>query len=169
MKSLAGHLLIAPPEERDLDFIGTVILLIQHSEEQAFGVVLNRPTSKTVVKVWKGKKRWKCDQPVYSGGPVAGPLMALHTDTFLGEIEVLPSVYYSVQKGHLEWLIQHPTGPFKIFTSHIDWGPGQLERFLEAGPRRMLPATRDYVFDVEADFWGRMSKLAEPSGGPGAV
>ncbi len=48
MKSLTGQLLVAPQEERDLDFIGTVILLVQHSEEQAFGLVLNRPTSRTV-------------------------------------------------------------------------------------------------------------------------
>ena len=69
MKSLAGHLLIAPPEGRDLDFIGTVIFLIQYSEEQAFGVVLNRPTSKTVAKTLGGKKRCECQQPIYSGGP----------------------------------------------------------------------------------------------------
>ncbi len=166
MKSLAGHLLIAPPQERDIDFIGTVILLIQHSEEQAFGVVLNRPTSKTVGKAWTGKKRWACDQPVYSGGPVASPLIALHTDKFLSEIEVLPGVYYSLQKGHLESLIRHPTGPFKIFTSHVGWGPGQLERFVEAGPWQILPATPDRVFDAEPKFWDRMAKLVEPSGGP---
>ena len=53
MKSLAGHLLIAPQHERDLDFIRTVILLIQHSEEQALGVVLNRPTTTTVRQVWR--------------------------------------------------------------------------------------------------------------------
>ena len=55
MKSLAGHLLIAPQQERDLDFMRTVILLIQHSEEQAFGVVLNRPTTTTARQTWRGK------------------------------------------------------------------------------------------------------------------
>ena len=55
MKALLGHLLIAPQHERDLDFVGTVILLIQHSEEQAFGVVLNRPTTTTVQQAWRGK------------------------------------------------------------------------------------------------------------------
>lgn len=167
MKSLAGYLLIAPPQERDLDFIGTVILVIQHSEEQAFGVVLNRPTEKSVEKVWKEKKRWKCDQPVYCGGPVASPLMALHTEAAIGEIEVLLGVYCSMQKGVLEWLIQHPTGPFKIFSSHVGWGPHQLERFVEAGPWQILPASREHVFDAEANLWGRMSKLVDPSDEPG--
>lgn len=130
-------------------------------------MVLNRPTNKTVGKVWKGTKRWVSDQPVYSGGPVTSPLMALHTEAPLGEVEVLPSVYYSAQKGHLEWLVQYPRGPFKIFASHVGWGPEQLERFLGTSPWRILPAIRDYVFDVEADFWGRMSKLVEQNVRPG--
>jgi putative transcriptional regulator len=48
MNSLAGHFLIAPPDLHDPDFIKTMILVIQHSEEQAFGVIPNRPTNKTI-------------------------------------------------------------------------------------------------------------------------
>ena len=108
MKSLLGHLLIAPPHERDLDFIRTVILLIQHSEEQAFGVVLDRPTPTKVRQAWQGRSRCQHDEFVYTGGPVSSPLIALQTEPFLGEIEVLPGVYYSVQKGHLEQLLRYP-------------------------------------------------------------
>ena len=60
-----------------MDFIGTVILLIQHSEEQAFGVILNRPTTTAVKEAWKGKRRCQCEGMVYSGGQVTSPLMAL--------------------------------------------------------------------------------------------
>ena len=94
MKPLVGHLLITPPEMRDLDFVGTVILLIQHSEEQAFGVVLNQPTTTTMRQAWRG--RCQRDGFLYSGGPVSGPLLTLHTNQALGEIEVLPGVYYFV-------------------------------------------------------------------------
>lgn len=165
MNSLVGQLLIAPPDERDLDFIGTVILLIQHSEEQAVGVVLNRSTTKTVSKVWKAGRRCDCQQVVYSGGPVSGPLMALHTDESLADLEILPGVYYSVQANHLERLVHAPTGPFKMFISHVGWGPGQLERFVEAGRWVTAPATRDYIFDPGPGLWEKLSKPVEPSGG----
>ena len=124
MKPLLGHLLIAPPEVRDLDFIGTVILLVQHSEEQAFGVVLNRPTTTTVRQAWRG--RCQRDGFLYSGGPVSGPLLALHTNQSLGEIEVLPGVFYSVQKRQLDQLVRCPGGSLKMFQSHVGWGPGDL-------------------------------------------
>jgi putative transcriptional regulator len=164
MKTLLGHLLIAPPQTRDLDFIRTVILLIQHSEEQAFGVVLNRATSTTVRQAWQGRSRCQRDEFVYSGGPVSGPLMALHTNPSLGKIEVLPGVYYSVQKRHLETLLHATTHPLKVFQSHVGWGPDQLERFLEDGPWRTLPATTEHVFHAGPNLWEEVSKLAsEPS------
>lgn len=169
MTSLAGHLLIAPPEERDLDFIGTVILLIQHSDEQAVGVVLNRPTSKPVSKVLKTKRRCECQQAVYSGGPVSGPLMAVHTNESLADLAVLPGVYYSVRRRHLERLVHEPTGPFKIFISHVGWGPGQLERFMEGGGWRTAPATREQVFDQGPRLWEELSKPVGPSEGAGPV
>ena len=159
MKSLTGHLLVAPAEERDLDFIGTVILLIQHSEEQAFGLILNRPTTKTVKQSWKGKRRCRCEGMVYSGGPVAGPLMALHTDKYLAEIEVLPGVYYSVQTKQLEELFRCPRQPLKVFSSHVGWGPGQLDDFLRASPWRIVPANSAQVFHAGPGLWEEFSAL----------
>jgi putative transcriptional regulator len=161
MKTLQGHLLIAPPQERDLDFIRTVILLIQHSEEQAFGVVLNRPSTTTVRQAWRGGGGLRRDDEfVYSGGPVSGPLMALHTDPSLGEIEVLPGVYYSVKKRRLKELFDAKKHPMKVFQSHVGWGPDQLVRFLDDGPWRILPAAAEIVFSVGTNLWEEVSKLA---------
>jgi putative transcriptional regulator len=158
MQTLLGHLLIAPPQERDRDFIGAVILLIQQSEEQAFGVVLNRPTTTTLREVLGG--RCQSDAPVYAGGPVSGPLLALHADGSLGEIEILPGVYYSVQKRQLEQLVRSTGHPLKVFDSHVGWGPDQLERFLEDGPWRIVPATAEQVFHAGPNLWEEVSKLA---------
>ena len=153
MNSLAGHILIAPAAEDDPEFIKTVILLIQHSEQQAVGVVLNRPSSKLVNDVWTGKRKSASKQHLYSGGPVPGPLMAVHTDKSQSEIEVLSGVYYSVQKKHLEAIIPQTDLSCKIFDSHTGWGPGQLEQWLEEKSFRVLPAAMEHVFDPEENLW----------------
>ena len=153
MNSLAGHLLIASVIESDPDFVKTVILLIQHSEQQAVGVVLNRPSGKTVDHVWIGKRNRKSQQCVYSGGPVPGPLMAVHTCQPLGEIEILNGVYYSVQKKHIEQIATSSDFLSKIFDSHTGWGPGQLEQWLEEKAFSILPATSEYIFDVGDNLW----------------
>jgi len=93
--------------------------------------------------------------------------MALHTDKFLGEIEVLPGVFYSVRVKHVERLVQRPTGPFKILDSHVGWGPWQLERFVEEGGWKVLPATPEQVFHAGPDLWEQVSKLVEWNAAPG--
>jgi putative transcriptional regulator len=153
MNSLAGQLLIAPDNESDPDFIKTVILLIQHSEQQAVGVVLNRPSGKTIEEVWTGKRNWKSQQRVYSGGPVPGPLMTVHTCQPHGEIEILTGVYYSVQKKHIEKIASGSDILCKIFDSHTGWGPGQLEQWLEEKAFRILPATSESIFDFSDNVW----------------
>ena len=158
MPSLQGQLLVAPRHERDVTFLGTVILVIQHSEEQAVGVVLNRPTTTTIRQVWRGKRRCQRDECVYSGGPVSGPLVVLHTDATLGEVEVLPGVYYSVQAGNLEHLVRYPKHPFKMFRSHVGWAPGQLERFVKDGHWGIVPATIEDVFHAGSGLWEVVSE-----------
>ena len=159
MNSLAGKLLIAPVVESDPDFVKTVILLIQHSEQQAVGVVLNRQSGKTVDEVWTGKRNWKSQRCVYSGGPVPGPLMAVHTCQPLGEMEILAGVYYSVQKKHIEQIAASSDILCKIFDSHTGWGPGQLERWLEEKAFCSLPAKSEYIFDAGDNLWEHWGKF----------
>ena len=42
MQPLKGHLLIASPEMPDDDFAETVILLVEHAEDGAYGLILNQ-------------------------------------------------------------------------------------------------------------------------------
>ena len=46
--SLEGHLLVAAPELNDPNFARSVVLIIHHNEEGAFGLVLTQPTQVTV-------------------------------------------------------------------------------------------------------------------------
>jgi len=154
-KSLQGHLLAAPPHEFDPDFVKTVILLIQHSQQQAVGVVLNRPTETTVKEYWKSVLKKPCDfdGPMHCGGPVPGPLMAIHCCEANSEIEVLSGVYYSVTKKNLDKLVRQPDLRLKVFDSHAGWGPGQLDQQLDAGAWLSAPATAEHVFSDGEQLW----------------
>jgi putative transcriptional regulator len=159
-QSLAGQLLIAPADLDDPDFVRTVVLVIQHSQEKAFGVIVNRPASRTVREAWSGKGRPDNGPGLWSGGPVPGPLVALHDDPSLAELEVLSGVYYAVQKKNLEKLLKRPCGLLKMFDGHSGWGPGQLERWIEAGRWVVATATPETVFDSLPGLWERVARLA---------
>ena len=160
MHSLKGHLLVASPHLLDPNFVRTVVLLIHHSEEGAFGVVLNRPADNTIKELWEqvGETPCESDRRVNVGGPVAGPLMAVHTDKHLGELEILPGVYFAAQRDHLEELFGQKERPYLVFVGHSGWGGGQLENELKEGAWLTTPATADQVFDDDADLWKKVAQ-----------
>jgi putative transcriptional regulator len=160
MENLKGHLLVASPHLADPNFVKTVVLLIHHSEDGAFGVVLNRPADSTIQELWEQVAETPCEieRQVNVGGPVAGPLMAIHTDKRLAEMEILPGLYFAAQRDHLEKLLGQDGLQFRLFVGHSGWGGGQLESELKEGAWLTTPASVDAVFGEDSDLWKRVSQ-----------
>lgn len=158
MKSLQGHFLVASAQLHDPNFIKTVVLLLEHNEQGAFGVVLNRRIDKTIKDLWAEVHEPPCasQQCLNLGGPVSGPLMAVHTHEPLGGVEVLPGVYFSHDKTQLEGLVQQQEHAFKLFIGHSGWGGGQLESEIEQGAWLTTPATSEYIFYDEDLLWAKL-------------
>ena len=160
MKSLKGHFLIASPHLADTNFYRSVVLVIQHDKEGAFGVVMNRPTDNTIADVWDLVSEASCDvrEPVHVGGPVPGPLIAVHCDPVQGEVEIAEGIYFSSSKDSIVQIVSQPQGPFRLFVGYSGWGPGQLDDELQAGGWLTGPATRGDVFSNYEDLWNRVSR-----------
>src|ERR1700681_3550194 len=69
--SLEGQFLVASRELLDPSFARSVVLLVQHSEEGAMGLVVNRPTKTTLAEAWKQVSEAPCPMNglIYLGGP----------------------------------------------------------------------------------------------------
>lgn len=85
--NLSGRLLIASPYLTDGNFLRSVIFVIRHDVEGAFGLVVNRPTDRRfrdLIDLPKSGEPRQDDQ-IYRGGPVEGPLLAIHDLAGIGE------------------------------------------------------------------------------------
>ena len=154
MDSLTGHFLVASPHLGDPNFFRSVVLVIRHDEEGAFGVVLNRPLPGTVADIWKALgTEIQNEQPIYLGGPVTGPLLAVHRDESISEGEVLPDVYYSTHKDSLNHLVTEYEGPYRVFSGYSGWGEGQLESEIEEGSWLTTKATSADIFASPEEMW----------------
>jgi putative transcriptional regulator len=160
MELYKGHFLIATPQLADPNFSRSMVLLIEHSQEGAFGVIVNRPVSKTVQEVWREIGSSPCDsqRPIYLGGPVPGPLMALHDRPSLAELEPAPGVYFSANKHSLDALVLDDDANCKIFVGHSGWDASQLENEIHQGSWRVLPATAENVFSASDEIWETVSR-----------
>ncbi len=135
--------------------------MLEHSHEGALGVVLNRPSPKTVDDVWQSLGEDPVDNldPVFLGGPVPGPIIAVHATEELGEKPVMPGVYMSVQKDVIEQLVRTPDTRLRLYSGHSGWGGGQLEDELKAGGWHTADACTHDVFNTADEIdhlWQRV-------------
>lgn len=158
MQSLQGSLLVAAPALGDVNFFRSVVLMLRHDEDGALGLVLNRPTNDTVATVWQAVGLPPVDgsRHIYLGGPVSGPLMAVHTSKFLAQGEVFPGLFFTSAKEALTKLASAAVKRYRIFSGYSGWGAGQLEEELAAGGWLLTPATIDDVFHDGDDLWHKV-------------
>jgi putative transcriptional regulator len=168
--SLRGQLLVAGPALVDPNFRRTVVLIGEHGDEGAMGVVLNRVSTALVddavppIASLTGP-----DEPVYLGGPVqpqAVVVLADFADVEQAEVVVVDSI------GFLQGEIEDTSAVgelrgVRIFAGYAGWGPGQLEEELEEGAWIVVPARSSDVFTTAPEtLW---SEVLRREGGPLAI
>jgi putative transcriptional regulator len=153
VSSLRGNLLIAAPGLVDPNFWRTVVLVGEHSDEGALGVVLNR-TSETPVDEAVPELAELVDGmgDVHVGGPVQPSAVVVLAD-FADPPDPDALVVESV--GFLPAEVDPDTlGPLRrarVYVGYAGWGPGQLDEELGEGSWIVEPAVADDVFTNEPD------------------
>jgi putative transcriptional regulator len=170
-----GQLLIAEPLLGDPNFDRTVVLMIEHNDDGALGVVLNRPTDLEVDAVLRDWSPLAASPPVlYMGGPVEqNGVLALGRRAAAdvkvpGWTPVLDDV--GTVDLHLEpHELAGALEGMRFFVGYSGWGGGQLEAELAEGAWLVVPAVADDVFAPDPDtMWssvlrrqgGKVSMLA---------
>jgi putative transcriptional regulator len=147
-----GKLLVATPELPDPNFARTVVLVLEHSDEGALGVVLNRPTDTSLVE---SLPRWadRAAPPavVFVGGPVQpdaaiGLARRAAADTDEPDGGGFATLFDRLGTVDLELGPEEITpavDAVRVFAGYSGWGPGQLDG--------ELAAEGWYVCDADAD------------------
>lgn len=155
MKSLKGHLLLASANLLDPNFRRSVVLIVQHDENGAMGLVLNRPTRMTIAEAWSQVSESPCliEAPLHQGGPCEGPLIVLHSRESMGQIEIMDGLYCSTDAQNVAWLVENLVEPIKFFVGYAGWEGGQLEDELAENAWLVAPLSINTVFQTREDAW----------------
>ena len=161
MKSIQGQFLVASRSLKDLNFYQTIVLMIQHNDEGALGLVLNRPTDSGIAEVWEMLSEEPCKEgdAIYLGGPVPGPLIALHDHPDLGDgLGVIDGVYMATEREQLNRLVNSRPKNMRLFSGYSGWAGGQLEQEIEMGGWLTATATRTQIFSEDSTLWSRVTE-----------
>jgi putative transcriptional regulator len=157
-RPLGGHLLVATDSIRDPRFAKTVIYIVRHRAEGAFGLVINLPIGEVPVEL--ALKPFGLEVPpnsglvrVHYGGPVEERRgFVLHTADWSGDgTTVIDSHFAITEDPHILQAIAAGSGPRRsIFClGYAGWGPGQLDAEMTTGAWGVAPADEKLVFDVD--------------------
>ncbi len=165
MENLRGRLLISSGGLYDPNFRHTVVLIGEHNEEGALGVILNRPLSVTVKAAVPPLSSLVPDgELLFQGGPVQP-----ESPILLAEFE-LPSAADLLVFGSIGFLIGDVPEDVgegilraRVYAGYSGWGPGQLEAEMREGSWILDPAQRDDVFTGDPDrLWSRVLQRKGP-------
>lgn len=169
MESLKGHLLIAGPSLVDPNFWRTVVLVGEHSEEGALGVILNRASEAAVAEAVPEFAELVDDiGQMHFGGPVqpsAIVVLAAFVEPERASSLVFDSVGFLPSEVDPDSLGELRRA--RVYAGYAGWGPGQLDGELEEGSWIVELALPEDVFTSEPEtLW---ADVLRRKGGPFGV
>jgi len=158
--TLRGRLLVAAPPLVDPNFDRTVVLLLEHGDEGALGLVLNRPSDTDLDDVLPEWRVLASDPAVvFTGGPVApDAVIALARAEIAraeGFVEVVGDLgTVDLARDPLD--LGAPLEAMRVFVGYAGWAPDQLERELDAGAWFVVDLDRGDPFSATPERLWRL-------------
>ncbi len=151
--SLQGQLLVASPGLLDPNFFRTVVLVTEHNDEGAAGIVLNRPSEAAVAEVVPALEPLVEDgEQVWLGGPVQTEAV-LVVGEFVDPEDAAVPLFGGLGFPSLEEPeeVVPATTRRRVFAGYAGWGAGQLESEIARDDWILEPAQNDDVFTAAPD------------------
>lgn len=150
-------LLVARDALADPYFAKSVVLVMNDFGPGPVGIIINRPTSIRVSRLFPRIKRLaRAPDTVYFGGPVQiGSLWFLFRarSAPAHAVRVLRGVYLSTNPGLLRRLLERPTPMrgLRVYAGHAGWAPGQLQGEIRMGFWKLKRADPAAIFNGVPD------------------
>jgi len=164
-----GRLLVATPPLEDPNFDRTVIYVLEHHDEGALGLVLNRPSEEQLAEPLDAWIDLQSEPPqVFSGGPVEpDALIALartreQLDEAGEDLAPLNGTLASANLAADPGIVRPDISALRVFRGYSGWGPGQLEDEIDAGAWLVLDTDPSDVFTANPEELWRIVLRRQP-------
>ena len=166
IRNLTGKFLIAVPGLKDPNFERTVVLICDHTNDGAFGLIVNRILLNSFVPFlsWLDIEKSMIDLPVLYGGPVKpeqGYTLYVPENSFYTSIKVSDGLALTTTK---EILVDVAAGKgpskFLFALGYSGWASGQLEYELMIDSWLIAPMNNSIIFDIPiSERWMAAAEL----------
>ncbi len=149
-------ILIAHPAFRDLEYRQTVLIAAPAPNGGHVGVILNRPTRRSLGSLFpEHEPSKKVIDPVYYGGPFSrSALVALvhaNSSPGPGSVPLMKDLYLAFRANTIDHVIETTPNDARYFVGYVGWRPGELKSEIDRGLWSVLDADLDMVFRKDTD------------------
>src|SRR4030095_12929495 len=149
-------LLVAHPAFRDLDYRQTVLLAAPAPNGGHVGVILNRPTKRSLGSLFpEHEPSKKVVDPVFYGGPFSrGALVALlraDQTPGAGSVLLMRNLYLAFRANTIDHVIETTPNEARYFVGYVGWRPGGLRGEIERGVWTVANADLDTIFRKDTE------------------
>jgi putative transcriptional regulator len=153
--SLRGALLVASPALHDPNFRRTVVLVAEHGENGAMGIVLNRPSDARAVDAIPAMAGLvEAGGQVFAGGPVESQAVMILAE--FDDLEDAAAIVFA-DVGFVRADVAGAGGltrRVRLFAGYAGWGAGQLEAELaEEAWVTAEPLVEDVFTAAPEELW----------------
>jgi putative transcriptional regulator len=149
-------ILIAHPAFRDLEYRQTVLVAAPAPNGGHVGVILNRPTRRSLGSLFpEHEPSKKVMDPVYYGGPFSrGALVALvradHTPGS-GSVLLMKNLYLAFRANTIDQVIEATPNEARYFVGYVGWRPGELRGEIDRGLWSVANADLEVIFRKDTE------------------
>jgi len=149
-------LLVAHPAFRDLEYRQTVLLAAPAPNGGHVGVILNRPTKRSLGSLFpEHEPSKKVVEPVYYGGPFSrGALVALVRSDQTpggGSVELMNHLYLAFRANTIDHVIETTPNEARYFVGYVGWRPGELRGEIDRGLWTVANADLELIFRKDTE------------------
>ena len=155
-------ILIAHPAFRDLEYRQTVLIAAPAPNGGHVGVILNRPTRRSLGSLFpEHEPSKKVLDPVYYGGPFSrGALVALvRADSAPGQgsVPLMKDLYLAFRANTIDHVIETTPNNARYFVGYVGWRPGELKSEIDRGLWSVTGADLDVIFRKDTEgLWDEL-------------
>ncbi len=155
-------ILVAHPQFRDLEYRQTVLIAAPAPNGAHVGVILNRPTRRSLASLFpEHEPSKKVADPVYYGGPFSrGALVALvRADNAPGSGSVLlmNNLYLAFRANTIDRVIETTPNEARYFVGYVGWRPGELKSEIDRGLWTVTGAELETIFRKDTEgLWDEL-------------
>jgi putative transcriptional regulator len=157
-------ILVAHPAFRDLEYRQTVLIAAPVPTGGHVGVILNRPTRRSLGSLFpEHEPSKKVLDPVYYGGPFSrGALVALvRADSApgAGSVLLMKNLYLAFRANTIDHVIETTPNEARYFVGYVGWRPGELKAEIDRGLWTVSGADLEVIFRKDTEgLWDELQQ-----------